>query len=65
MLPPEGRIMMRYWTLEPGVYERANFPFIKMASSFVKAANEATKGVRTKGQMFLMKLKDPKADALF
>ena len=36
-----------------------------MASSFVKAANEATKDVSAKGLMYLMKLKDPKADALF
>ena len=59
LLPPEGRIMMRYWTLEPGVYETANCPFSKMASSFVKAANEATKDVSAKGQMYLMKLKEP------
>ena len=29
LLPPEGRIMMRYWTLEPGVHETANYPYEK------------------------------------
>ena len=65
MLPPAGRIMMRYWTLEPGKYEAARCPFTEMASSFVKAANVASKDVRGQGQLYLKKLKDPKANALF
>ena len=65
MLPPEGRIMMRYWTLEPGIYKPENCPFIEMATSFAKSANDAAKDVSEQGQMYLKKIKNPKADTFF
>ena len=61
-MPPEGRIMLRYWALVPGKYDPAVCPFQEMASNFVEAAEEATKEVGRKGKMFLLKLKQPKAN---
>ena len=43
MMPPVGRIMMRYWNLEPGKYVQGTCPFNAIASNFVKAAKEAAK----------------------
>ena len=63
-MPPEGRIMLRYWSLLPGKYEPAACPFNELASTFVTAAEEAAKAVGVKGKMLLHKLKNPKANYL-
>ena len=62
MMPPEGGIMLRYWALVPGNYDPAACPFQEMAANFVEAAEEASKEVGSNGKMFLLKLKQPKAN---
>ena len=49
ILPPLGYIMMRYWTLKPGIYVQGNCPFNETASNFVKATNKAAEGVDGQG----------------
>ena len=65
MFPPAGRIMMRFWTLQPGKYDAASCPFSELASSFVKVAKEARKDVSGQGQMYLKRFKDPRAMICF
>ena len=49
----------------PGIYDRAACPFQEMASNFVEAAEKASKEVCSNGKMFLLKLKQPKANVVY
>ena len=64
MMPPAGGIMFRYWALVPGKYDPAACPFQEMASNFVEAAEKASKEVGGNGKMFLLKIKQPKANVI-
>ena len=64
-LPPVGRIMMRWWTLQPGKYDQGICPFNRLGSNFLKVAKEAAMEVGGRGEKYLHKLKHRKAKFLF